>query len=190
MGISMLFPAVIIPFAHGVPGGHTAWDFLAGMREQQFMRACYGSILCAVIGIVVTLVTRPEPLEKQRGLVWGTIGDALRHYKGSAGRESQVTRALAMPQLLQTELPHFGTAELAGIRISSALARQLDAHVGDLVYITDSRWWTGGLHSAHVIVAEISEQDGQATVAMEETAFRNVVGKRLEQPVRLERLYK
>lgn len=190
MGISMLFPAVIIPFAHGVPGGNTAWDFLAGMREQQFMRACYGSVLCAIIGVGVTLMTRPEPLEKQRGLVWGTISDALRHYKGSAGRESEVTRALAMPQLLQAELPHFGTAELAGIRISAPVARQLDAHVGDLLYITDSRWWTGGLHSAHVIVAEISENSTEATVAMEETAFRNVVGKRLKHPVKLERLYK
>jgi SSS family solute:Na+ symporter len=190
MGISMLFPAVIIPFAHGVPGGDTAWDFLAGMREQQFMRACYGSVLCAIIGVVVTLMTRPEPLEKQRGLVWGTISDALRHYKGSAGRESEVTRALAMPQLLQAELPHFGTAELAGIRISATVARQLDAHVGDLLYMTDSRWWTGGLHSAHVIVAEISEHGIEATVAMEERAFRNVVGKRLKHPVKLERLYK
>lgn len=190
MGISMVFPAVIIPFAHGVPGGHTAWDFLAGMREQQFMRACYGTVLCAVIGVVVTLLTRPEPLEKQRGLVWGTIGDALRHYKGSPGRESQVTRAMAMPQLLHAELPHFGTAELAGIRISSALARQLDAHVSDLLYITDARWWTGGLHSAHVIVAEIVEAGDQLTVAMEETAFRNVVGRRRDQPVKLERLYK
>lgn len=190
MGVSMLFPAVIIPFAHGVPGGHTAWDFLAGMREQQFMRAFYGAAICAIIGVAVTLLTRPEPLEKQRGLVWGTIGDALRHYKGSPGTESEVKRAMAMPLLVDHELPHFGTAELTGIRISSSVARELDAHVGDLVYITDSRWWTGGLHSAHVIVAEISSNGGEATVAMEQSAYRNVVGRRLGQAVKLERLYK
>jgi len=190
MGLSMLFPAVIIPFAHGVPGGKTAWDILAGMREQQFMRACYGVVLCTFIGITVSWLTRPELLEKQLGLVWGTIADALRHYKGSPGRESEVTRTLAMPQLLQVALPHFGTAELSGIRISSKVARQLDAHVGDLVYVTDPRWWTGGLHSAHVIVAEISYEDAQATVAMEETAFQLVVGNRQGELVRLERLYK
>lgn len=190
MGVSMLFPAVIIPFAHGVPGGNTAWDFLAGMREQQFMRACYGAVLCALIGVVVTVLTRPEPLEKQRGLVWGTISDALRHYKGSPGRESQVAKAMARPRKLDGQLPHFGTAELTGIRISPSVARELDAQVGDLVYVTDARWWTGGLHSAHVIVAEISSQDKEATVELDETAYRNVVGQRFDQPVRLERLYK
>ena len=89
----------------------------------------------------------------------------------------------------ETELPHFGTAELAGVRISSAVARALDAQAGDLLYITDPRWWTGGLHSAHVIVAAVSDEGDRATVAMEPTAFQNVVGKRVGRPVRLERLY-
>ncbi len=190
MALSMLLPAVIVPFAHGVPGGNTAWDFLAGMREQQYMRAFYGAVLCAVIGVAVTLFTRPEPFEKQRGLVWGTIADALRHYLGSPGRESPVTRATAMPVVLEADLPHFGTAELAGVRISAAAARQLDAHPGDLLYVTDSRWWTGGLHSAHVIVAAISDEGDRATVGLDRTAFQNVVGKRPGRPVRIERLYK
>jgi SSS family solute:Na+ symporter len=189
MAASMLFPALIKPFAHGVAGGDTAWNFLAGMREQEFMRACYGVVGCSVIAVIVTLLTRPEPVEKQRGLVWGTISDALRHYKGSPGRESEVTHALALPQQLLKKLPHFGTAELEGVRISAALARSLDAQIGDLLYVTDARWWTGGLHSAHVIVAEISEQASQATVALDETAFHNVVGKRLDRLVRVERLY-
>lgn len=189
MAASMLFPALIKPFAHGVAGGDTAWNFLAGMREQEFMRAFYGVVCCAVIAVVVTLLSRPEPAEKQRGLVWGTIADALRHYKGSPGRESEVTRALALPQQLTKELPHFGSAELAGVRISAALASGLKAQVGDLLYVTDARWWTGGLHSAHVIVAEVSEQASQPTIALGETAFRNVVGRRLDQRVRVERLY-
>jgi SSS family solute:Na+ symporter len=189
MALSMLFPAVIIPFAHGVPGGHTSWDFLAGMREQQFMRAFYGAVLCAAIGVGVSLLTRPEPREKMRGLVWGTIGDALRHYKGSPGRESPVTRALARPERLERQLPHFGTAELSGVRISSAVARKLDAQVGDLLYVTDPRWWTGGLHSAHVIVADICENGAEHTVGMDAGAFELVVRNRIGKPVRLERLY-
>jgi len=189
MAFSMLYPAVITPFAHGVPGSNAAWDFVAGMKDYKFMRACYGLVLCAVIGVVVTLLTRPEPREKQRGLVWGTIADALRHYKGSPGRESPVTRALALPRALETELPHFGTSELAGVRISAAAARQLQAQVGDLLYVTDSRWWTGGLHSAHVILAQIVDEGDQCTVALDQKAFRNVVGPRLNRPVKVERLY-
>jgi len=189
MTASMLFPAMIKPFAHGVAGGDIAWDFLGGMREQTFMRACFGVVCCAAIAILVTLLTRPEPAEKQRGLVWGTIPDALHRYKGSPGREGEVTRALARPQRLERRLPHFGAAELEGVRISDTVARALDAQTGDLLYVTDPRWWTGGLHSAHVIVAEIAAQPGQATVALDEGAFRNVVGNRLDRPVRIEKLY-
>jgi SSS family solute:Na+ symporter len=189
MAASMLFPALIRPFAHGVAGGDVAWNFLAGMREQEFMRACYGLVCCAGIAVVVTLVTRPEPAEKQRGLVWGTIRDALRHYKGSPGQESEVARAPALPQPLEKSLPHFGTAELQGVRISAALARALAAQVGDLLYVSDARAWTGGLHSAHVIVAEISAEPSHATIALDHTTFHNVVGKRLHRPVRVEKLY-
>ena len=189
MGASMLLPAMIKPFAHGVAGGDIAWDFLAGMREQTFMRACFGVVCCALIGIVVTVFTRPEPVEKQRGLVWGTISDALHRYKGSPGSETEVTRATARPLRLDRRLPHFGAAELEGVRISEPLARSLGARVGDLLYVTDQRWWTGGLHSAHVIVADISKEPDDAVVALDETTFRNVVGKRTDRPVRIEKLY-
>lgn len=96
---------------------------------------------------------------------------------------------MAFPRLLQQELPHFGTSELAGIRISQSVARLLKAQVGDLIYVTDPRWWKGGLRSAHVIVAEIVEDDGEPIVAMQEAAYRNVTGKHPDRPVRLERLY-
>lgn len=189
MALSMLLPGVIVPFAHGVPGGETAWDFLAGMREQQFMRAFYGATLCAVIGIAVTLFTRPEPFDKQRGLVWGTISDALHHYLGSPGREAPVVHLLALPRRIEVELPRFGTADLPGVRISAAAARQLGAAAGDLLYVTDARWWTGGLHSAHVVVAAVSEDGDRATVEMDGIVHGRVVGERLDRPVRLERLY-
>lgn len=189
MTASMFFPMLIKPFAHGVPGGDTVSNFFAGMREQEFMRACYGIICCLVIAVVVALLTKPEPWEKQRGLVWGTISDALRHYKGSPGRECPVVRALAQPQQLAHPLPTVGETDLPSVRISSALATALEAQVGDLLYVTDRRWWTGGLYSAHVIVAEVSAGDNDPAVAMDPTVYPNVVGKRVKHLVKVERLY-
>lgn len=186
---SMLLPSIIKPFAHGVAGGEVAWDLVAGMREQTFMRACFGIVCCTTIGVIVTLLSRPEPDEKQRGLVWGTIEDALARYKGSPGHEIEVTRALAHPSHLETRLPHFGTAELASVRISEKLASALDARTGDLLYVTDARWWTGGLHSAHVIVAEISPIPTEPSIALGDDAFRSVVGTRSDRLVRVEKLY-
>lgn len=189
MTASMFFPALIKPFAQGVPGGDTVGNFFAGMREQEFMRACYGIICCLIIAVGVALFTKPEPWEKQRGLVWGTISDALRHYKGSPGRECPVVRALAQPQPLAQPLPRFGESELPSVRITAALAKALEAQVGDLLYVTDRRWWTGGLYSAHVIVGSVSPEDGPPAVAMDATVYPNVVGKRTAQLVKVERLY-
>lgn len=75
IGFSLFVPQVITPFAHGVPtldlGDQAGW--LDGMKQYKFMRACYGMVVCSVIGVVVTLFTRPESAERQRGLVWGTV---------------------------------------------------------------------------------------------------------------------
>lgn len=185
---SLFWPEVIAPFAHGVPMGEPGEGFLGGMRQQPFMRACYGIVICLVIGVVVTLRTQPESKERQKGLVWGTIGDALRFYKGSPGKESKVTKAMALPQVL--EVPLVGTSEMTGVRLSSRTARDLQSQVGNLVYVTDSRWWTGGLYSAHAIVAEIVDQGDERSVAMETDVHGLVVFRsRRNTQVRVERLY-
>lgn len=187
---SMFVPAVIAPFAHGVPMGEAGDGFMGGMRQQPFMRAFYGTVVCVVIGVAVTLFTKPEPREKQLGLVWGTIAHALRHYKGSPGKESPVTRTTALPRIVEETLPHFGSTELPGIRISRTVADSLKATTGDLLYVTDARWWTGGLHSAHVIVSGITEKETGAIIEMGAEAFGSVVVRgRQGKMVRIERLY-
>ena len=85
IGLSLFVPEVIRPFAHGVPMVEVDDGFLSGMKQYKFMRAFYGLAVCSVIGVVVTLFTRPEPEERQRGLVWGTIADALRTLQGHGG---------------------------------------------------------------------------------------------------------
>lgn len=186
---SMFVPAVITPFAQGVPIGEAGEGILSGMRQHQFMRACYGGMISIAIGVIVTIFTRPEPLEKQRGLVWGTIADALNHYKGSPGKEAKPTKALAQVAALDHEPEPMGDHNLAAIYVSGKLAEKLEARKGDLVYLTDKRRWTGGLFSSHAIIAEIREGDeplvwiGDQTVKLIQTKGRKDV------PVRVERLY-
>jgi len=186
--LSLFIPAIVEPFAHGVPMGEAGDGILGGMKQQQFMRAFYGLVVCGIIGVVVTLFTKPESKESQRGLVWGTIRDALSSYIGSPGKEAKVTKASALPRILEKALP--GTSQLTGVRISSALGEELDAQAGDLIYVTDTRWWTGGLYSTHAIVAEVEESD-EKFVAMEDDVHELVVFRsRRGTPVRVERLYK
>ena len=193
IALSLAVPEVITPFAHGVPMKDLADDagLFAGMKQYKFMRACYGICVCSATGVVVALLTKPEPLERQRGLVWGTVADALRSFKGSPGRESEVSRARALPIAAVEGLSSPGDASRPPVRLSSPLAAALDVNVGDLVYITDTRWWLGGLRSTHAVVDSIRiVEDDQSTVEMEPSVLAGVAtSRRCDRPILVERLY-
>ena len=191
IALSLVVPEVITPFAHGVPMKDLGDDagLFAGMKQYKFMRACYGICVCSVIGVVVSLFTKPESLDRQRGLVWGTMSDALRAFKGSPGSEDEVSRARALPVVAVEPLSTTDESRPA-VRLSSPLAAALDAKVGDLVYITDTRWWLGGLRSTHAMVHSIKNvEDDQSTVEMEPSVLASVdIYRRSKHPVLVERL--
>ena len=191
VGLSLFVPEVITPFAHGVPMQDVDDGFLSGMKQYKFMRACYGISVSAVIGVVVSLLTTPEPFEKQRGLVWGTIGDALHHFKGSPGTEAEKRTASALPIAASEAATSGDDAELPSVRISRTLADTLGAEAGDLLYVTDARWWLGGLRSTHSVVGQIADSpDGQSSIELGPATFATVVtSRRKDRPVRVERLY-
>ncbi|MCP3960574.1 MAG: sodium/solute symporter [bacterium] len=186
---SLFVPEVIRPFAHGVPMTEAGDGVFAGMAQFKFMRAFYGLAVCLGIGVVTTLFTRPEPTERQRGLVWGTIADAIRHYKGSPGREGERRRASALPRRSEAEEQRRGHAELPVLRLSRAVADDLEAKVDDLVYVTDRRWWLGGLRSAHAIIGGVFD-DADSVVELGGPTFDSVVAlARRDQLLTVERLY-
>jgi SSS family solute:Na+ symporter len=188
IGVSLFVPEVIWPFAHGVPMQEIEGGFLSGMKQFKFMRAFYGIAVCCVIGVVVTFFTRPEPEARQRGLVWGTIADALRSFKGTTGTEGPGGSILAAPALSDRE-DAMNEAGWPLVRVSRPLATALGAVPGDLLHISDKRRWLGGLRSSHGVVEEILEAD-EARVELGPKMFDDVAGRgREEESVRVERLY-
>ncbi len=188
--MSILVPQVITPFAHGVPMIDVGDGLLAGMKQYKFMRAFYGIVVSGVIAFVVTLLTRPEPFERQRGLVWGTIADALKHYKGSPGDESIHRRATVRPLRLATEPACVGASQLPVVHLSQTAADALFAECGDLIYVTDRRWWLGGLRSTHAVVGAIGVDADGPVVEIGPQTWRNVISRgRVEHLVIIERLY-
>lgn len=185
---SIFFPELVAPFAHGVPAADAGEGLFAGAKQYKFMRAFYGLSVSAVIGVVVALVTRPESEESQRGLVWGTVADALRHYKGSDGEERWgpwVGGAVRRGDDDQTR----GAAGLPVARVSASLANRLHAARGDVVYIADRRAWLGGLRSSHAIIESVVEEPGE-WVELGPRAYAALVAPgRDGQPVRMQRLY-
>ena len=188
IGVSLFVPEVIRPFAHGVPMVEVEDGFLSGMKQYKFMRAFYGIAICSVIGVVVTLLTRPESEERQRGLVWGTIDDALRKFKGTPGTEGPSGSILVTP----TRSDHEDATSETGwplVRVSRPLATAIGAVPGDLLHISDRRRWLGGLRSSHGVVEGIVEAD-ESHVELGPKVFEEVVGRKRERElVRVERLY-
>ena len=68
IGVSIFIPEIIRPFAHGVPMDadfREAGDGLfAGAKQYKFMRALFGLGVSGLIGVVVTLFTKPEPKDR------------------------------------------------------------------------------------------------------------------------------
>ncbi len=186
---SLFVPEVIIPFSNGVPMQETGTGIFAGMKQFKFMRAFYGLSVSAVIGIVVTLFTKPESSDRQKGLVWGTVKDAILHYKGSAGAEAVGRKALAHPQLLDRSLETTGTGNLALVDISTSLARELEAGPGDLLYISDRRWWLGGLYSAHTVIRAVFDESKKVIEIDRETSQTVITKKRVDLKLLVEKLY-
>ena len=153
------------------------------------MRACYGLSISAIIGIITTFFTTPEPFEKQNGYVWGTIEKALERYKGSAGQERKSQCEFALATILDEQTTRTGTHQLPLVSISQSLADILKAKESDLVYITDSRWWLGGLNSTHAIIERV-ETGNQNLIFLGQDIHTQIVAKnRKKIPLRIEKLY-
>lgn len=189
--LSIFVPQIITPFAHGVPMKSDVGEgILSGMRQYKYMRACFGISVCAVIGIVVSLFTKPESVARQSGLVWGTIAEAIRRYKGREGSEHAVVKALAAAVRMDTELEPRGEARLPVVTLSRSLAEALGAGVGDLVYVTDTRWWLGGLNSTHALIGEIKTVEQAPAIYLGAETYPLVVTqRRAGHRVRVEQLY-
>jgi hypothetical protein len=97
---------------------------------------------------------------------------------------------MAKVDLLEEEPELCGEARLAGVTISRALADDLGAACGDLVYVSDARKWLGGLRSSHAVVIAVSEGEGEPMITLGSDTYETVVvSKRAEKAVLVRRLY-
>jgi len=179
--LSILIPEMVAPFAQGVPPGKGGQGLLAGMKQYKFMRACFGLAVSSVLGVAVTLFTEPEPEDKQNGLVWGRVPEALEAMRAEAAGEP---KAEGLPRRLDGD--ELGEEGLPLVTLSRKVAEALGVTEGDRVFLTDARWWLGGLNASHAQVAAVEDEDG---VGMGPALWDNVVsGKRDDRPVVVMRL--
>lgn len=182
---SVVWPELIAPFAHGVPMKEVEDGFLAGKDVWKFMRAFYGIVVCAAIGVGVSLFTKARPIEDVKGLVWGTVEDAIAWYKGASGKEVESDWAEANARAGDDDR-RLGPGLLPVVTLDEGLAATIGANVGDLVYLSDARAWLGGLKASHAVIDGI-EQLGDGAIVVGPTLVRVLGGT--DKPLRVKRLY-
>ena len=187
---SVVWPEIITPFAHGVPMKEVEDGFLSGKNQYKFMRAFFGLMVCFAIGIVSGFATKGRPLSEIRGLVWGTVNDAIKNfYGGRRGADDESAWTPANVIAVADESIDEKT-QLPLISISAGLAEAVEAQEGDILYLSDARWWLGGLRSGHTRIARIDVEDTGMTVHLgPNMRSRIIVSGREHQSLTAKRLY-
>ncbi len=150
MILGQFFPEMISPFAHGIE--------LRPDRGYSYIGALYNIVVCAGVGVIVTLFTKPDSEEKLKGL---TVFDASKLksiYKGSNPNE--------VPGKAVTVDWKLSKKDEGTIQFSKNDMNAMKANPGDLVYIQDSRWWLGGLKSAHSVYGKPHDEDGVVYISL------------------------
>lgn len=180
--LSILVPEIITPFAQGVPMTEVDDGLLSGMKQYKFMRACFGISVSAAIGVVVTMFTKPEPESRRRGLVAATISQVADQLRTTPPPHTQ-----AKPHRLDDDRTSDDGEMLPLITLSQSAAQQLEVTAGDRVFITDTRWYLGGLRASHALVDAVLKDAGER-VGLGPALYEALVqGKRQHAPLRIER---
>ena len=124
------------------------FDFGMGPDSYKFMRALFGLVASGVLGVSVSLFTKPKPPEQIKGLIAGTQLDAMRQFKGSEPNRKPGSKATVRIVIDET---------LSGdntIIVSQSTLDKMAANPGDLLYASHIKWYYGGLRSVHITAGQ------------------------------------
>lgn len=167
------FPALPRPLAWFVGGCMSPKDI--------YMPALFGMLVTALVGIVVSLCTRPDPPEKRVGLTIDTLDAAMERYKGGVPHHAVGRKVRRVAVVEDKSLP------IDHIAVTPAMMTRLNAQEGDLVFLEDSRWYLGGLRSNHMKLAAPHALGREVVALSADTAAGAFLLK--DRPVTLEKIF-
>ncbi len=146
--ISMIAGSAITLLTVGFPDWITPLsDFVLGPSNGKYIyfRALFGMVATGLIGVIVTLFTEPADEAHTRGLTADTLDDAMITYKGGGLPNHKLGEKVKGLQVSIDE-------SLTGLQVSvtELVRKAMQAEEGDIVYLSDDRWWLGGLRSEHL----------------------------------------
>lgn len=153
IGVSAWIPEMIIPFSHGV-------DPSGGFK---FMRAFFGIVMSLGIGVVISFFTKPKSDEELKGLVIDSFEESKRFFKGGTPNDEVAGEKIKVSAQIEP---------IEGISLSQNALDKLTCKIGDMVYVSDARWYFGGLRSIHTKVQAIHNED-ENIVKLSQENFAN-----------------
>ena len=152
MILGQFFPELVKPFSHGIE--------LRPGRGYYYIGALYNIAVCAGVGVIVSLFTDPEPEEKLKGLTLSDVNLLREIFKGSKPNDRLGEEVTVLWKLIDSDKNI--------VRFSKHEMDKMAAEVGDLVYVSDSRKWLGGLKSIHSVYGEPHEEQGIIYISKEQ----------------------
>ena len=135
---------LIAPFSHGIE--------LRPGKGYSYIGALYNIFVCASVGVIVSLLTKPPAKDKVDGLTVYDVSKLKASFKGGEVNDAKGETVIVDWQISDTDDD--------SIRFSKNDMLKMKAEVGDLVYLCDNRKWLGGLKSIHSVYGEPHDTDG------------------------------
>lgn len=153
--MTLKFPEWIYPlrdFFYGSPTG-----------DPFFFRALFGMLVSGITGVVVCFLTKPPPFKKIEGFTLSSLDKAMFFFKG--GKPNLKLGGVAKNLKLGID-----NSLLEGqVSVSKAAAKKMQAEISDIVYVSDKRWYFGGLYSGHFRLAPCHDKDDKLLFISQET---------------------
>ena len=146
--LGVLYPKLFVqPFSHGI-------EFIEA-KPWSYIRALYNVVACVAIGVVVTLLTKPPSnYDKIKGLTLWTIKDGPKYFKGSeVNKNAGITIKFSGSEI------EVSNKEDNTVSLPKKYMNEIKGENGDLIYISDHRWYLGGMKSTHARLGDVSENN-------------------------------
>ena len=143
--LGVLYPKIFVePFSHGI-------EFIEA-KPWSYIRALYNVVACLCIGVIVTLLTKPpKNYDRIKGLTLWTIKDGPKYFKGSeVNKNAGITIQFSGSEVEISE------KENNTVSLPKKYMNEIKGKKGDLIYISDHRWYLGGLKSTHARLDKVS----------------------------------
>ena len=149
-------------------------DFFMGAKSSDpiFFRALFGVILTSVIAVVLCLcrprsqAEQTEHRKKIKGLTADTLDHAMAFFKGGDVNHQLGENAKNLKLVLNNEL------NSKEIMLSKTVAERLKAQPGDIVFVSDARWYLGGMRSKHFTLKSLHTNEDKNQVFLSEEGLK------------------